>query len=54
MAPLYQNGWEKMSKYYRLTNSTPAYIAAVVLNPGYKWDYINDEWEKSWVPNAEV
>jgi hypothetical protein len=45
MAPLFQNGWEKLRKYYKLTDETPAYVAAIVLNPGYKWDYVNDHWE---------
>jgi hypothetical protein len=54
MAPLYQNGWEKMMKYYRLTDESPAYTAAIVLHPGYKWQYIQDTWEPEWLPKAEV
>jgi hypothetical protein len=54
MAPLYQNGWEKMDKYYRLTDESPAYTAAIVLHPGYKWQYIQDTWEPEWLPKAEV
>jgi hypothetical protein len=54
MAPLYQSGWEKMKMYYKLSDSTPAYIAAIVLHPGYKWDYIKDEWEADWFRKAEV
>ncbi len=54
IAPLYQNGWEKMMKYYRLTDESPAYTAAIVLHPGYKWQYIQDTWEPEWLPKAEV
>jgi hypothetical protein len=54
MAPLYQSGWEKMRKYYNLLESTPAYVAAIVLHPGYKWDYIKAEWDPEWVVKSEV
>jgi hypothetical protein len=54
MAPLYQNGWEKMKKYYHLTDESPAYTAAIVLHPGYKWQYIQDYWEPAWLPKAQV
>jgi hypothetical protein len=54
MAPLYQAGWEKMKKYYNLTNESPAYTAAIVLHPSFKWQYIQDTWELAWLPNAEV
>ena len=54
MAPLYQNGWEKMKKYYHLTDESPAYTAAIVLHPGYKWQYIQDYWEPAWLLKAQV
>jgi hypothetical protein len=54
MAPLYQAGWEKMKKYYNLTNESPAYTAAIVLHPSFKWQYIQETWELAWLPNAEV
>jgi hypothetical protein len=41
-------------KYYRLTDESPAYTAAIVLHPGYKWQYIQDTWEPEWLPKAEV
>ncbi|KAH7305353.1 hypothetical protein BKA65DRAFT_363009, partial [Rhexocercosporidium sp. MPI-PUGE-AT-0058] len=49
MAPLYQNGWEKLSKYYELTYVSPAYTASLVLHPGFKWEYINECWDPSWL-----
>jgi hypothetical protein len=39
IAPLCQVGWEKM-KYYNLTNESPAYTAAIVLHPSFKWQYV--------------
>ena len=42
MAPLYQNGWEKIKKYYHLTDESSAYTAAIVFHPGYKWQYVQN------------
>jgi hypothetical protein len=30
------NAWDKLDKYYILTDKTPAYVAALVLHPGQK------------------
>ena len=30
MAPMYNSGWAKLDKYYRLTVESPAYVAAIV------------------------
>ena len=54
MMPMYQNGWEKMTKYYKDTSNSTAYIAAIVLHPEYKWDYIEHTWEKDWLDEAKV
>ncbi|OWT42315.1 transposase-like protein [Pochonia chlamydosporia 170] len=37
MAPMYNSGWAKLDKYYRLTDESPAYVAAIVLHPSHKW-----------------
>lgn len=29
-------GWKKLDKYYELSDSVPAYRAAIALNPAYK------------------
>jgi hypothetical protein len=29
-----------LDKYYRLTDESPAYVAAIVLHPSHKWHYI--------------
>ena len=54
IAPLFQNSQEKLRKYYKLTDETLTYIAAIVLNPDYKQDYVNDYQEKDQIPKAEV
>ena len=37
-------GWRKIDKYYRLTDSSPAYIASVILDPNLKWQYLEQHW----------
>jgi hypothetical protein len=48
LAPMLNSGWSKFDKYYRLTEESPAYTAALVLNPKRKWRYIEKHWKKSW------
>jgi hypothetical protein len=38
--------WVKLNEYYALTDHSPAYIAATVLHPSYKWRFV----EKYWAP----
>ncbi|KAH7459105.1 hypothetical protein FOMA001_g19259 [Fusarium oxysporum f. sp. matthiolae] len=47
MAPMYNSGWAKLDKYYRLTDESPAYVAAIVLHPSHKWHYIQENWKRS-------
>ncbi|RKK83885.1 hypothetical protein BFJ68_g17402 [Fusarium oxysporum] len=53
MAPMYNSGWAKLDKYYRLTDESPAYIAAIVLHPSHKWHYIQENWKKEWVESSK-
>lgn len=39
-SPMFNSGWAKMDKYYRLSDNTPVYVAALVLHPSRKWRYI--------------
>ena len=39
---MYNSGWAKLDKYYRLTDESPAYVAAIVLHPSRKWHYIQE------------
>jgi hypothetical protein len=51
-APCFNSGWSKLRKYYEKTGDTPIYAAALVLHPAYKWEYIEDNWDASWVPET--
>ena len=42
------SGWAKLDKYYSLTERSPVYIAALVLSPQWKWDYIDNNWPPDW------
>lgn len=48
MASMVNSGWAKMEKYYNMTDESPAYVAAIVLDPNAKWQYIENNWHKSW------
>ncbi|EXL65349.1 hypothetical protein FOPG_18415, partial [Fusarium oxysporum f. sp. conglutinans race 2 54008] len=41
--------WAKLDKYYRLTEESPAYVAAIVLHPSHKWHYIQENWKEEWI-----
>ncbi|RKK76034.1 hypothetical protein BFJ71_g17028 [Fusarium oxysporum] len=53
MAPMYNSGWAKLDKYYRLTDESPAYVAAIVLHPSHKWHYIQENWKKEWAESSK-
>lgn len=44
----YNSSWAKLDKYYSLTDRSPVYIAALVLSPQRKWDYIANNWPADW------
>lgn len=48
MSPCCNSGWAKLDKYYSLTDRSPVYIAALVLSPQWKWDYIDNNWPSDW------
>ena len=52
MAPMYNSGWAKLEKYYRLTDESPAYVAAIVLHPSHKWHYIHENWREEWIESS--
>jgi hypothetical protein len=39
-----QLAWEKLDKYYRYTDDSSAYIAAIALHPRFKWRWIQKKW----------
>jgi hypothetical protein len=48
-------GWEKLDKYYRLTDNSSAYVAAIALHPCFKWRWIQKKWADrlDWQNDAE-
>ena len=48
-----QTGYTKLLKYWNKTERSPAYIAAVVLDPTTKWEYF-DSWDPDWRPNMKA
>ena len=41
-----QLGIQKADDYYKKTDESPAYLAAVILHPQYKWQYIEQAWKE--------
>ena len=55
LGPCINSGWMKINQYYSITESSPVYIAALILHPGYKWLYFEDNWSKhlDWIVDAK-
>jgi hypothetical protein len=53
LSPCINAGWKKLEKYYSITDRTPAYSAALVLCPRFKWMYFEQEWPAEWVQVAK-
>lgn len=54
LGPCINSAWSKLTKYYDKTSDSPAYVAALVLNPAYKWEYIEKTWEQAWIQGARA
>jgi hypothetical protein len=37
-------GWMKLDQYYTLTEDSPAYFAALVLHPAFRWSTVESQW----------
>jgi hypothetical protein len=51
------NAWEKLNEYYRLLDLSPVYVAAMVLNPGQNWRYVEERWSTEhpgWIEEAKL
>jgi hypothetical protein len=50
------NAWKKLDEYYNLTDQSTAYIAAVVLNPQWKWMFFDASWapRQDWLTTAKT
>ncbi|KAM4061814.1 hypothetical protein HRG_013371 [Hirsutella rhossiliensis] len=52
-----ETAWAKLADYYELTEDSPVYSAATVLNPSLKWTYMEKTWEdrqESWDNSALI
>ena len=49
MAPCFNSAWLKLKKYYEKTSDIPIYTAILVLHLAYKWEYIKNNQDISWV-----
>ena len=47
--------WLKLEKYFKLTDSSPLYVAAIVLHPARRFEYFEDKWAKhpTWIKNVK-
>ena len=52
-ASMFNSGWKKMDKYYKLLDKSPAYVTAIVLHPSRKWRWIEKHWKAEWIPSAK-
>jgi hypothetical protein len=53
-APTFNSGWAKLNKYYRMSDTTPAYTAAVILHPSRKWRWVERHWNQEWIAPAKA
>jgi hypothetical protein len=55
LALCYNAGWAKLNKYYTLTESSAAFIAAIVMCLQFKWQYVLDiQWQEDWIDTARI
>jgi hypothetical protein len=55
MKPCINAGWSKLDKYYKLTDCSTAFIAAVVCCPQNKWEYFSEavHWPRDWIKTGQ-
>lgn len=44
--------WYALDKYYRLTDDSPVYTAALLLHPSYRKHYLDVTWRREWIKPA--
>ncbi|KAF1732496.1 hypothetical protein CRV24_006384 [Beauveria bassiana] len=56
LATMMETAWAKLADYYELTEDSPVYSAATVLNPSLKWAYMERTWreKEEWVERAKA
>ena len=51
--PCLKTGWEKLDKYYCLSDLTQVYVAIIVLHSKLKFNYLDKRWPKKWAKEAQ-
>ncbi|RKK07548.1 hypothetical protein BFJ66_g17852 [Fusarium oxysporum f. sp. cepae] len=56
LATMMETAWAKLADYYEVTEDSPVYSEATVLNPSLKWAYMEKTWEdkKEWIEKAKA
>ncbi|KAM4062409.1 transposase-like protein [Hirsutella rhossiliensis] len=56
LATMMETTWAKLADYYELTEDSPVYSAATVLNPSLKWTYMEKTWDdkNEWIERAKA
>jgi hypothetical protein len=49
-----EQAWQKAKYYYEVTDQSPAYAAAIVLDPRQKKPYLDQEWGSVWASHSMV
>lgn len=54
IGPCTKDGWAKLEKYYKKSDETSAYVAAVVMCPNRKWKFFEKVgWKPQWIRDAQ-
>lgn len=53
MVACIETGWAKLIRYYNLTDRSAVYVAAIVLNPRWKFEYFTGTWASAWIDEAK-
>ena len=55
IGPMVNSGWQKLQKYYELSDESYAYVTALVLNPRRKWKWLEKKWSDQpiWLKEAK-
>lgn len=55
LATIMETAWAKLADYYKMTEDSPVYLVATVLNPSLKWVYMERTWEDKteWIERAK-
>ena len=55
ISPMVNSGWQKLQKYYELSDESHVYVTALILNPRRKWQWLDKKWsdQPTWLRDAK-